>query len=1174
MSKELTPHQKSALNYNKHISLVANAGSGKTFVLSKRFVEIFKKECIDLNSIVAITFTDKAAGELNRKIADEIDEQIRKEVDYKVKNRLEKLRRELVHANISTIHSFCINILKEFAPEAGLDASFFPIDKITSDELIELSVEETLQYAIRDTELSKSLMHLVRVLGSKTFLKSAITDAIHQRRNVELLANSLYNKSIDEIAQEFDKQFAASFDKAFSELIKIGLKAIKRINDYVLMHEKSDKFAQPIADLLADIEKVSLIKKISLLFQIKKELITSTENSVRKVSYLSKNRAEFSSEIETIEKMYDEIAAFAEIDVSGKSEHELAEFGKLFLQIYSKALENYSQKKKLRSYLDFEDILLFTHKVIGLKSAEDYLHEKFKFIMIDEYQDTNELQYEIFMPILDHLKSGNLFVVGDEKQSIYMFRNAELEIFNRTKNDIELTEENGANLSLPHSFRMYPQLVLFTNKIFKRLFLNPQLEFNEVPHSDLICTKDDNEKGNVQILLSNSSQEVSESELVASEIIKLMKNDSSVKYEDVAILCRKRKSFSELEIALVKYGIPYVIMGGKGFYQRQSVYDIYNYISFLLNTKDDQALIGTLRSPFFNLSDASLFTISKESGDSFYQKLSAYSKKNENISSIAQSIEKNKKYILSLEPYSLIRKILVESGYWALLAAKKNSNQEIANVEKLLALSREYANKGFKNLYDFTLALKESIVGYEDEGQAQISVGQNAVKLMTIHQSKGLEFKAVFVYGTNTKGQDDNVKSRTLSIDKEYGLLTKVPLEKKYFSKYALPPIAAYYNYRTKRKNHAELKRLFYVAVTRAVKYLYISAIHKEFKPVSGSFYDLLTKGLINDFREKSIYLADEVEFMIPENDSFRNEKKRIELNILVSDGIEEIPNEHVIDEKVVVDKVLRNIKIGDIPKHEIISATKISMYTQCPVKYELTYDIGYLPIVNLVKRIENEFEFHPIEDEEANKQFAQLRGRIIHKCLSDNVSEEKLDDFILSSLLAEKNTDSSRLTTQIKNDILKFYKSDAYNKLMKYTAFENEYEVYCEENDFYLYGIIDKLIVEDGKLIVVDYKTDYAEKEKLMGRADNYFPQLKFYAYILSKLYKEVAEFELRLIFIKHPDELIQMKLGKSDLTEFGHIINRAIQNMNLFKFAPNYNHCPQCQYAMEGNICVKSIY
>ena len=106
MTKQLTPHQNAALNYKQHISLVANAGSGKTFVLSKRFVEIYKNEEIDLNAIVAITFTDKAAGELNRKIADETEEQISNEKNTLVKKRLEKLRRELVLANISTIHSF------------------------------------------------------------------------------------------------------------------------------------------------------------------------------------------------------------------------------------------------------------------------------------------------------------------------------------------------------------------------------------------------------------------------------------------------------------------------------------------------------------------------------------------------------------------------------------------------------------------------------------------------------------------------------------------------------------------------------------------------------------------------------------------------------------------------------------------------------------------------------------------------------------------------------------------------------------------------------------------------------------------------------------------------------------------------------------------------------------
>ena len=121
---DLTPQQKEAFDYKNHISLTANAGSGKTFVLSKRFVEILLNEEIELSSIVAITFTDKAAGELNKKIAREIDERILSEENSGRHKKLEEIRRQLVSANISTIHSFCINILKEFSPEAEIDPNF------------------------------------------------------------------------------------------------------------------------------------------------------------------------------------------------------------------------------------------------------------------------------------------------------------------------------------------------------------------------------------------------------------------------------------------------------------------------------------------------------------------------------------------------------------------------------------------------------------------------------------------------------------------------------------------------------------------------------------------------------------------------------------------------------------------------------------------------------------------------------------------------------------------------------------------------------------------------------------------------------------------------------------------------------------------------------------------
>jgi ATP-dependent helicase/nuclease subunit A len=823
--------------------------------------------------------------------------------------------------------------------------------------------------------------------------------------------------------------------------------------------------------------------------------------------------------------------------------------------------------------LDFEDILLFANKIIKKSEVQSHLREKYKYIMIDEYQDTNDIQYEIVMPILDELKQGNLFVVGDEKQSIYMFRDADLEVFDKTKREILNSKFVGKNLTLPHSFRMYPQLVLFTNKLFGNLFANPIKEFNEVEPSDLICTKNDDEVGQVGILLADESESVLESDLVIKKIMMLLNTDENLTFGDIAILCRKRKVFTEIESSLVKYNLPYIIMGGKGFYQRQSIYDVYNYLTFLINHNDDQSLIGVLRSPFFNISDSKLLRISLGTEKAFYEKLINYSAHDENIKNIIAVINENIQAIISMEPYLLIRKLLNESGYWSVLSTKKNCEQEIANMEKLLSLSREYSNKGFKNLYDYTISLKEFIDGYEDEGQAQVTENQNAIKLMTIHQSKGLEFKAVFIYGTNSKGQDDNVKSKSISISKEYGILTKVPIEKKYFSKYSLSPIAAFHNYKTKKKNYAELKRLFYVAVTRAVKYLYISASHNKYKPVKGTFYQLLCDGFSNKFENNSITLSANTTFMSRRDDTFAMNNKTVDLNVSIETQIECEILSAKKPEKSISFQNLKNELISSYPRHEIISATKISMYSQCPVKYELTYNIGYLPLMNLIKNQEHNYEYQLDEEEYNLKQYAQIRGKAIHKCLSENVPQEGIKEYIEKALVAEDVKEFSKLTSEIVDEITRYYSSKVYDEINSCEKYKNEYEVYCKEGDFFLYGIIDKLIYQDEKLIIIDYKTDTIEKDQIKTRAENYFIQLKFYAYVLSKIFPKANNYELRLVFIKHPDELVVNVISKEAIEIFAKQIQEAIKNIHTFSFTSNLEHCFNCQYALEGNKCVKSI-
>lgn len=1172
MKKELTPYQKQALDFEANILLTANAGSGKTFVLSKRFVEIILKEDVELDNIVAITFTDKAAGELNKRIAGEIESRIASETDEQKLRKLESVRRQLVSANISTIHSFCVSVLREFAPEAGIDANFFPIDQLQSYELINLTIEDTINRLIVHPEYESKIKYLIRLFGSKLIFKDHLFNAIEERKTIDNHLIELYCKESKEIKIYYRDIFEKHFNQLFSNQINLLLKYIEKINDFVL--NSGNEIASEISRLLKIYDsKKSLLEKNFILKEIS-SLILTNSGTVKKQKYLSKGREDFDKEIAFIESFFGEILEIISVESADDSEEELINFGKNFISVYNYAVSLYSERKKQKGFVDFEDILLYTQTILTLEDVRLYLQKKYKYIMIDEYQDTNELQYRIFMPILDYLKQGNLFVVGDEKQSIYRFRNADLEIFNKTKEDILNHSYLGKLLQLPHSFRMAPQLVLFTNKLFSKLFCNPLPVLNEVDYSDLICAKHEDEIGSVQFIIVNNSENISEAEFTANKILELFLSKEINSFNEIGILCRKRDFFKELEIEFTNKKIPYTIIGGKGFYQRQSVYDVYNYLSFLINRNDDTALIGMLRSPFFTISDLELLKISRETGDSFYDKLINYSLKHKEVSNVTERLNAHLKISRNVEIYSLIRTILLESGYWTVIASKRNAKQEIANLEKLLFLARSYSRKSFKSLYDFTIELKDAIKNVEDEGQAQIVQDDNSVKILTIHQAKELEFPTVFLYGCNTQALDDRVKTKGMSIDKTYGFLTKVYLNNNIFGQSYTPPVTALYNYINYKKNVAEIKRLLYVAVTRAMNNLYIVASHQNNKPKSDSFFDLFVKGLNLDLEKEEYVLSDDIEFMKSENGKYIFEKKKVELKIpLIKSSAQKLEfapdnTERKTEKSIIVDT------IDDIPKGEIISATKISMFSQCPVKYELTYDLGYTDVLYMIKKNKYNYEYNYKEDDEL-KPFAALKGRIIHSLLSRNIDVNVLNNEIGFHLLMEEDIKdvpkTDRLKQQIQNELTCYFNSNTFKELNAYKVYKNEYEVYTMEGKNFLYGIIDKLIIEKGRLIIVDYKTDDITIEQITERANEYKTQLKFYAYILKNLFKDYSTFELRLVFIKYPDNPVISILQKQELIEYQNRIQESIVNMLKRDYKPNLSHCIRCNFSLEGNKCIK---
>lgn len=1173
--KKLTPFQQKALDYTKHISLTANAGSGKTFVLKKRFVEIAIQPGINLRNIVAITFTEKAAGELYKNISEEIESRILIEKIPEIKLKLISLRKYLVSANISTIHSFCLNILREYAPQAGIDAAFVPLDSAAASELIDLSIEELFHMIDNDASVGIKLKKVIRILGSRKNTVKELRDLIHSRytsNEILELLNSHNEESLTEYYKSYcTKSLAEIIDFDFEEIIS----TIQIINNEVKKVQPENKHVVAVDNFILNYDKKKDLIEQLRYFQSSPDFLTA--NYTLRKDWTKKVAEKFSVEMKYLEEKFSQIKELFFDDENDEAAKSLASFNFLLKDIYELLLEIYSQKKRDRSSLDFEDMLLITRDLLNREDVKNELAEKYHYIMIDEYQDTNELQYKIMMPILKNLETGNLFVVGDEKQSIYRFRGAEPEIFETTKTDIGSKSSKDSILTLPHSFRMAPNIAAFVNSVFSKLFDKRNNTFNEIPYVELICGRDENEDGKVEFLVSED-ENIAESDLVVSRIQKLREERDNFNYGNIAVLCRKRKWFESISKSFSECGIPFTIVGGKGFYNQPIIYDITNYLAFLINPSNDFALAVILRSPFFSISDIELYEISQSEGKTFFEKLKAYSiltKKN----NLIEILENHLSFAKTLNLPKLIRKILKDTGYISVVAAKRNSEQDLANIEKLIGLASEKSAKGFSNLYDFVDFLSTASEREEEEGQAAIDLSDNSVRIMTVHQSKGLEFDTVILFNSHDKAKSDRLASRSLSMDKRFGFLTKLPVEGNFFGDFKKSYIGTLYDYIERRKQSAEIKRLFYVAATRAVNHLIISGEIKKTSPDRDSFLGFCE----SVFGKDSLTNSDNInvnfnqEFMKLKNAEFERFRKELQVKISIIKNVFDATKVEVEEYKINSDNLeIETHEIIDKEENEIISATKIATFTQCPVKYQLTYELGYGKLLNLMQQDDDRFDLNYSEDSE-EKLNSNVKGLIIHKILEEENIED-LQKFIRTAVNAQTGLLDTNLISQKEIDkitvsIKRFLQSELWGYIKSFSTYFKECEIYSKHKDYFLYGIIDRLIIDEDKIIIVDYKSDSFLPSEAEEKGTHYLPQLMFYALVVSKQYEKIKNYELRLAFIEQPQIEFKKNIGINDLESFEKEIEKIIGKIRDKNFIPNFEHCSKCHYSPDRKNCVKNF-
>ncbi len=835
----LTQNQQEALNIDKHICVTAGAGSGKTTVLVERYLEILRSGNAAPSQIVAITFTKKAAAEIKARIIEEL---------HYVRNMdiREKCIEEMNTAPISTIHSFCARILREYPFDAKIPASFNVIEGIEQNLLLREVIKNSFDTIVSsvDNPLYSQLEYCLYRTRNSQYLIDLLLRMVNKRSTIELLRESVYeNINNTEIPQVWYEIFNAAIltESELSDFVD---------NLYTILGISKGKNVEKTRELLQQIETLSFQNgdtKIQreLLIAIA-PLITTKDNKIAKMHLIGTrvDTSEIDDEIRFVVEIAKKIKSAPVYDDNTDFETDdefLYKFSQNLLPIYQLIVKNYQEMKFTQGKLDNEDLQLRTVYLLkNNDTVSQNIRRQYDYYMIDEYQDTNELQYELVNLLTNDLNDSNLFIVGDPKQSIYGFRGADVRVFDKTKQKIE--EHNGEIISLQENYRSLQDVVGFVNYLFDKQFQDVSENEFEVIYEPLNKARGAAGNGSVEIILRKEEDEVPESVFIAKKIKSMIDSKEEIwvrgidnkeiprpiEYGDITILIRARRHLPIIEVALNDFGIPYLTSGGIGFYQRQEIYDIWNYLHFLINPEgNNTSLIGVLRGPAFGISDVEIFEIAQVGRDSLWENTIKYETPTDRLSQAISTLKIHLQIAQRTQINRLIQTIVHDTGMIGAIKTGNKGEQKWANYKKLLEIAGTYEGGEFSNSLDeFVEYLNILILDEPSEGDAPIEESSSAVKIMTIHSAKGKEFPVVILPSLDRQ----NPKTLEPFIDDELGICLSPLRPEKEYNK-TEPVIVPVMKNRKYSKDDAEEKRVLYVGATRARDRLILSgSVNKEGK--------------------------------------------------------------------------------------------------------------------------------------------------------------------------------------------------------------------------------------------------------------------------------------------------------------------------------------------------------
>ena len=859
-----------AVDPRYNVALEASAGTGKTRVLVDRYINLLGAG-VDPSNILAITFTRKAATEMRERIVATLRATAAR--GDLAPARWRELRDRVDDIAVSTIDAFCLSLLREFPLEADLDPGFDVADETEVPRLVDESLDRALR-TCRGLAGSDENMSLVFAQLGDRRARRGLAALLNRR----LVAPTVLQRYLDTGPRDLD--VASATRRAAAALLDVFACMPGGLRKFLASGPPEHQFLLLSKDLRRLEESAAGTSAldpaaVQATYARARDYFLTQEGEPRKACPFKK--AQFVSEAAwAVHRDLLVGHASAVKDAFARYKRDLNVLvSRGILRMYRIAEDEYRRTLDAHAVLDFADLLLraldLLRQMDEFAQSRYRLESRYHHVLVDEFQDTSRAQWELISLLVQSWGEGaglaatgplapSIFIVGDRKQSIYAFRDADVSILDDARRYIEaLRPEGGARRSISRSFRAVPALLSFVNdaardiqKSHGRRDAFRYDEGDQFPVEMKSGVAGETESPPISLtplgLVTGDTPEAC-AETTATEIARLLAEGAVVRDKttglrrpiapsDIAILFRTRDSHREFEAALERRGISAYVYKGLGFFDADEIKDVVALLWYLADPISDLRAAALLRSRFFRLSDEGLRRLAPAIAAALRAPVAAGIKLGgddaETLARARDACTRWRGLVDRMPPAELLDRVLAESAYFVEMHGPRLP-QARENLKKIRGLIRRIQNRGYATLGRIGAHLDRLAIG--DESNAVIDA-LDAVNLMTVHAAKGLEFPVVFV--VNLARGTGSFRDPIRVVASPGGDDVSVAVGD--FRSDADEDDAA--------KEREETKRLLYVALTRARDRLYLGSVLKEgrLQPGRGSLAEVLPQALVDCF--------------------------------------------------------------------------------------------------------------------------------------------------------------------------------------------------------------------------------------------------------------------------------------------------------------------------------------